>query len=275
MIFRSRSDYIAGMNAIPVYVLSYNVRMLCFCLMSNHVHFIISGHEEDSVKFIRHYRKRLAEIAGIGGDDVRTAGICMKRIRDADYLMRAIGYVLRNPVNAGQRIMPSHYEWCSAGLYFSGYHGTCPVGRTVNSLNYRERRRLLGSHVEVPEHYTLSYEGMIYPECYVDIEAVERLFQNPGRLLYRLSRNDDAEMELDMTSDILRKVQYRDAELAGSVLSICREEFRCASLQDLTVEQRYILAGMLRKRYGTGFRQTARLTGTDPAVLKRIMTLRK
>lgn len=274
LIFRDRSGYIAGMNAIPVYVLSYNVRMLCFCLMSNHVHFVISGHEDDSVKFIRHYKKRLAEIAGTGGDDVRTAGICMKRIGDADYLMRAIGYVLRNPVNAGQRIMPTHYEWCSAGLYFRGYHEAFPVGRTVVSLSYRERRRLLGSHVEVPGHFTLSHEGMIYPECYVDIDAVERLFQNPGRLLYRLSRNDDAELELDMTSDILRKVQYRDAELAGSVLGICREEFRCGSMRDLTVEQRYILAGILRKRYGTGFRQAARLTGTDPAVLKKILNLR-
>lgn len=275
MIFRDRSGYIAGMNAIPVYVLSYNVRMLSFCLMNNHVHFIICGQEDNCMKFIRHYRKRLAVIAGSGRDDVRMAGICIKRIDDADYLMRAIGYVLRNPVNAGWKIMPMHYEWCSAGLYFRGYHGAFPVGRTVSSLNYRERRRLLGSHVELPEHYTMSPEGMIYPECYVDIGAVERLFLNPGRLLYRLSRNDDVGLELEMTSDVLRKVQYRDEELAGSVLSICREEFRCASIQNLTVEQRYILAGMLRKRYGTGFRQTARLTGTDPAVLRKIMNLRE
>lgn len=276
MIFKTRSDYVAGMNAIPVYILNYDVAVLAFCLMSNHVHFVVRGQENSCVKFIRHYRKRLAVIAGTAREDVRMAGICMKRITDADYLMRVIGYVLRNPVNAGQKVMPSHYEWCSASLYFRGHHQALPVGQTVNSLNYRERRRLLGSHaVDVPEYYTLSPEGMIYPECYVDIEAVERLFQNPGRLLYRLSRNDDAELELDMTSAILRQVHYRDEELAGSVLGICREEFRCASVRDLTIEQRYILAGILRKRYGTGFKQMARLTGTDPVVLKKVLNLRK
>ncbi|HIZ88064.1 MAG TPA: transposase [Candidatus Coprenecus pullistercoris] len=271
LIFTGRSDYISGMNSIPVYALSYDVKVLAFCLMSNHVHFIVSGQEENGVKFIRHYKKRLAVIAGkTAKDDVRRTGIYMKRIDDTEYLMRAIGYVLRNPVPTGQKIMPSRYEWCSADLYFKGYNGACPVGRTVNSLNYRERRKLLGSHIEVPEHYTLSPEGMIYPECYVDSDTVERLFHSPGRLLYRLSRNDDAELELYMMSDILRKVQYQDADLIGSVSSICKTEFCCASLQELSVEQRYGLAGILRKKYGVGIKQIARLTRVDPTVLKRI-----
>lgn len=37
VIFKSREDYIVGMNAIPVCAQRFNVTVLAFCLMDNHV----------------------------------------------------------------------------------------------------------------------------------------------------------------------------------------------------------------------------------------------
>ena len=38
IIFKDVKDYIFGMNGVPALSLSYDITVLAFCLMSNHVH---------------------------------------------------------------------------------------------------------------------------------------------------------------------------------------------------------------------------------------------
>ena len=182
VIFKTRADYVFGMNSIPVCTLAHGVTMLAFCLMSNHVHFVVQGTEELSLKFIKAYRRRLSSIA-----DVSAADICMKRIDEEEYLMQVIGYVLRNPLPAGLKVLPIFYEWSSASLYFSGGNPSIPGDRLYSTLTFKEQRQLIKSHAEIPGHFYVSPDGLIRPACYVDYEAVENLFGAPGRLLYRLS----------------------------------------------------------------------------------------
>lgn len=266
VIFKDRADYIFGMNSIPVCALTHGVTLLAFCLMSNHVHFVVQGTEELSLRFIRAYRRRLSSIA-----DVSAADICMKRIDKEEYLMQVIGYVLRNPLPAGLKVLPIFYEWSSASLYFSGGNPSIPGDRLYSTLTFKEQRKLIKSHAEIPGHFCVSPDGLIRPACYVDYEAVENLFGAPGRLLYRLSRNDDAELELNLSPKILKKSNYMDSELTGTVAEVCKQEFDCTSPQELSVTQRYRLADILRKSLGLGIKQLARLTQTDPKVLNGIM----
>ena len=58
VIFKSDTDYIYGMNSIPVCAAGNQVTILAFCLMSNHVHFIVHGEEDNCRKFITQYKKR-------------------------------------------------------------------------------------------------------------------------------------------------------------------------------------------------------------------------
>ena len=55
VIFQSREDFIIGMNDIALCVLKYDVRILCFCLMSNHFHFVLYGSYKDCYGFIQEY----------------------------------------------------------------------------------------------------------------------------------------------------------------------------------------------------------------------------
>lgn len=270
VVFRSREDYIYGMNSMAVCAYRHCVTVLAFCLMSNHVHFVVRGTYGNCRQFIGNYKRRLNALSDMSGTDV-----CIKRIADKVYLARAVGYVLRNPVAAGLQVMPWHYAWSSAGLYFRGDGLNTFSCRTIGAYNYKEKRALLNSHIKLPDSYMVSPEGVILPESYVDIAAVESVFRTPAQLLYRLSRNDDAELELMMASDVLDRVRhYSDEELAASVRAICSERFFCSSPQELTVEQRYLLASLVYKRYRTGIKQTARLTLTDPEVLKAMVAVR-
>ena len=79
----------------------------------------------------------------------------------------------------------------------------CP-GHRIGSLSYRTRRNILHSQTDLLDAFLINDNGLILPECYVDILSVENLFRSPARLMYALSRNENLEMEL--TGDILRKI---------------------------------------------------------------------
>ena len=265
IIFTSDEDYVFGMNGIPVYSLKYDISILAFCLMSNHVHFIVQGEFEKCRQFIRTYKRRLSLIA-----DVRNVEESIKEISDTDYLKRAICYVLRNPTAARISIFPTHYRWSSGSLYFNDSSKPGPQTSLLSeTVSARAKRILLHTRASVPEHFRITEDGMICPECYVAYSFVEKIFKSPLRFLYFLSKNDN--MEVELSGDILHKARYTDNEIAGSVREICINYFYKSTPEELCVEDRYRLAAILRKRYGIGIKQIARLTGTDSKLLKEIL----
>lgn len=265
LIFKSAGDFVYGMNGVPVCALTCGISVWSFCLMTNHVHFIVNAVREDGEHFVRQYLRRLSRLVRI---PVEKAS--MKLIDDDEYLRHAVGYVLRNPVKA-YNVMPAAYPWSSGALYFDdglivNQHRHY---ETVGGLGVVKMRRLLCSRVRLPDDYKVSPDGMVCPECYVDISAVEELYSNrPARMIYYLSVNKDMEMEL--SGDMLHKVRYKDSELVGTVRDICRESFSKDGPADLQLEDRYRLADILRRRYGLGIKQLARMTGTNPALLEEV-----
>ena len=263
VIFKSNGDYIYGMNSIPICAVGNQVTILAFCLMSNHVHFIVHGEEGNCRKFITLYKKRLSTLTNLSSTDV-----CIKHINDDDYLMKAIGYVLRNPVSAGIRLMPYHYDWSSASLYFKKPDSD-RLGKKIGTLSYRGKRKLPHSQTTLLDEYILTEKGLILPECYVDFEYVENLFSSPARLMYAMSRNENMEMEL--SGDIQHKTKYSDEELSGTIKELCEETFQKSSADLLSIENRYRLAKILHKRYRLSRKQLARLTMTEPSLLKTML----
>lgn len=77
LIFKDKDDFIFGMNGVPVCALRHDVYVLAFCLMDNHVHFILAGDEFSCRNFILSYKRRLFSLADLDGVDV-----CMKKIED-------------------------------------------------------------------------------------------------------------------------------------------------------------------------------------------------
>ena len=107
LIFKSAGDFVYGMNGVPVCALTSGVSILCFCLMDNHVHFIVNGTKADGERFIRQYLRRLSRLVRISVEKAS-----MKLIDDDEYLRHAVGYVLRNPVKA-YNVMPAAYRCIS------------------------------------------------------------------------------------------------------------------------------------------------------------------
>lgn len=60
VIFRDDEDYVTAMNYVAIGIQSTSLKLLTFCLMSNHVHFIIHGKIDIIQKFIISFKIRVS-----------------------------------------------------------------------------------------------------------------------------------------------------------------------------------------------------------------------
>ena len=288
LLFRDRQDYIAGMNSIPICALKYGIHILAFCLMDNHVHFIIEGRRDSCTAFISEYKRRCSQILRLKYLEIQAlhdVDVFIGHIDSGEYLLSSIAYVLRNPVAAGLKCLPFHYLWCSAGLYFkTGQAPDAPPCKTAGTAGQEEstrekrvadmpvyiiRQRLRTRKCDLPGHYIINDENMIMPECYVETKLVESIFLSPKRFLYYISRNTDREAELSM--GLVRKISFDDSHIKTALLQICTEEFNTDSPDSLDMDEKCRLMIMMKKRYGASAKQLARLTGIGIDFLNQLL----
>jgi len=207
-------------------------------------------------------RMSVGEVQALRGLDVR-----IDRVDSQEYLENVIAYVLRNPLAAGVFLMPYHYPWSSAALYFNG--GINLAGERVNDMSERKRFRILKSRISVPDHYLVDANGMVLPSCYVDVEAVERIFRHPSRLMALMSRK--VENDVEVALGIAGSVSMTDQEMLTQMNELVRREFHKDSVVQLTMEQRIRLCLLLKRNFMAGAKQIARLTRLDPEIVAKVI----
>ena len=113
--FREESDFKEGMNAVAVTVCLTRIQILAFILMSNHVHFVVQGTREESLRFItlfkRQYSSYLRRKYGVK-EALRGNAVDIRQVKlEDESLQRAIAYVLMNCVSANICVHSSLYPW--------------------------------------------------------------------------------------------------------------------------------------------------------------------
>lgn len=269
-IFKSTEDFIAGMNDVAICVLGFDINILSFCLMSNHFHFVLSGTLDECQRFSEEYKRRCAmrmrfrtgEVKGLKEVDLQ-----IDEITSREYMENVIAYVLRNPLAAGINVMPYHYRWSSSSLYFNG--GKNVSGERLNDMSERKRFRILKSRTPVPDSYFVDSEGMISPLCYVSIEAVEKLYRHPARLMMSIARKVENEVELLL--GIADNVTMTDQEMLTQMNDLIRNEFGKCSISQLSMEHRMKLCLVLKRNFRAGVKQIARITRLDPDIVAKLV----
>ena len=269
-IFKTPADFISGMNDIAICVLGFDVRVLCFCLMSNHFHFVLYGTQKDCERFAEEYKRRCAIRMRYSSGDVhamKAVEVQLFPIDSNEYLENVIAYVLRNPLAAGICMMPYHYRWSSMMEYFSG--GRQCQGKCVNEMSERMRFRILKSRTSVPDHYIVDEFGMILPSCYVDVAAVEKIFRHPARLLVSIARKVEADVEIAFGISDTVCMSYND--IKSQLPDLIRREFGKESINQLSMDQRIKLCLYLKRNFRAGIKQISRLTHLDPNLVSKVI----
>ena len=269
-IFKSRQDFIQGVNDIALCVLGYDVCILAFCLMSNHFHFVLYGTFQECRRFSSEYKRRCAIRMRIFTGEVKglqDVGLQIDAIDSHEYLENAIAYVLRNPMAAGIFVMPFQYPWSSVSAYFTDADNR--KGRSVADMSIRCRRRVLRSRFAVPDTYLMDDNGMILPSCFVDTYKVEKIFRHPARLMMAISRKVENDVEVRL--GLAENVSITDQELLTQMNELVRLEFGGASVCQLSVKEKMKLCTLLKRNFGAGVKQIARVTRLSPEVVGKIV----
>lgn len=116
-IFKNDTDRRHYLNLVAEYSRKFNVAILAYCLMNNHVHFIITPHDKDSLSEI--FRNVHTRYSQYFNKKLKTTGHLWQGryyscILDECHLLAAARYIERNPVRAGIIKKPTDYIWSSA-----------------------------------------------------------------------------------------------------------------------------------------------------------------
>lgn len=273
LIFTSDQDFTYGMNAIGLCKLKFhNIRILAFCLMGNHIHFVIDSSEEEGISFMRYYKLLIGNYLKITYGKERSlkgADIGFKCMSDAEYCVNAIAYVLRNPISAGLLISPTEYRWSSACLYFGSRIFRQEVWDIVKNIGRERLRSITHSHGSFPDDWRINNNGLIFPGEYTDYKDVEIIFGKPAQLIYHITKNNDLIIEQD--TGILSKFHYSDEELCESRNTLILNHFRKKQLTELSIEEKISLASMMKKRYRLLFPTLSRLVGINRQILRQLL----
>lgn len=265
VLFRNTTDFKAAMNRIAVCAYKTpGIKILAFVLMDNHVHFVVSCTSESAC------RKFIAEFFRLTGkynwdyyrQKATVRGIPVKVIRetDEDSLKTVIAYVLKNPTKA-RLGMFFNYPWGTGALYFGGSKEYEQSLVRLGDVSVEEAgpyavRRQCRTLFRLPADWILR-DGVILPDNYVDVQAVEKLYGTSRSYMYFLSLNKDDEIERDMGE--WSELRMSDSELRTERDRIIQEMFGKNAVITLTAPERLKLAVALRRRFVCSKKQLSRI----------------
>ena len=117
-IFFTDEDRQAYLGWLKEYAEKYEVAILAYCLMTNHIHLIAVPATETGLQQVlkplhMRYAQRFNRTQGFKGHVWQ--GRFFSSALDDDYLWAALRYVERNPVRAKMVRKAENYRWSSAG----------------------------------------------------------------------------------------------------------------------------------------------------------------
>lgn len=266
VLFRDEGDFIAAMNRIYLVGRKFNVVILAFCLMDNHVHFILYGDFDTCNRFMHEfirltsmsiaYRHRLSE-------NLRDLPIHHQAILDDAYLKTAICYVIKNPPVAGLPWQGHDYPWSSGPLYFRSYNAWTSPGwtqriGTLKGMSAQRREQVFHTREPLPDELKVM-DGMILPSNYIPVDLVERIFRSHRSFLFFLSRSREEDVE--SRGGAISRLSLPDVELRQHKRNMIRELYGKASSRDLDTAQRLRLAKEMRRRFNSSVKQISRMVG--------------
>jgi len=121
--FYSRQDRRVYLDLVRTNFRECGVRILCYCLMTNHVHLVaMPAHSDSLAVLFRRVHGRYAQY--LNARRQRTGHLWQNRFFSCalsrSHLWTALRYVELNPVRACLVATPGEYEWSSAAAHLSG-----------------------------------------------------------------------------------------------------------------------------------------------------------
>ncbi len=123
-LFRYRQDYEVFLGITKKYLIKFNVSLLHYCLMSNHIHFLMKADEAKMLPkcmqgilqvYASYFRKKYCCVGFVFQNRYKS-----HMITNDSYLLECARYIERNPLRAKITESLSNYPWSSFFYYAEG-----------------------------------------------------------------------------------------------------------------------------------------------------------
>ena len=269
-LFTSDQDFVSGVNTLALAVALFNVKLLCYCLMDNHIHILLEGDAAECEKCYKWIMLRLAQMAGMQKykkDKLSLLDIKPVEITSRKQFANEVAYILRNPYKA-RMSSPFSYKWNSSDVCFNPRISEFK-GENVGNLPVTKARELFHTKHTLPPHYE-HFGGRILNRCFVDYKRTEKLLGSDLNLFDTI-RLWDLEGAVAMSHGAEEKITFTDNELAAKIGTMCKKEYHAESIELLDRKTLLTLARAAARRFGAGKKQLSRLLGISPEVLDAVL----
>jgi REP element-mobilizing transposase RayT len=270
VIFTGPSDFLFGITLLGICAAAFpRCRILTFALMSNHLHLVLVGSEQDVWAFFALFKERLTRYLSGQKRFCRMQNLeaGLFRIPDLRALRNEIIYVNRNGYVVTPDCTPFSYWWC-AGMYFFNPMGWMLPSRTFASLTLRERRCMCHCRdADFPPHYMVltnfipgpgrAPEPMLLPTSFCSIREAEDYFRDAHQYFRRLGRDQEAFSEV--ARRLGERIYLTDEELFGAVCALCAKEFENPNPTLLSAGQKQEVARRMHFDYNASNKQIQRM----------------
>lgn len=273
-------DFKAAFNRIAVCSYLSGVRVLAASIEDSHPHVLLRGTPEQAEEFKQRYKdlsiRFITKHRGSSDGDV--LNLELSEINDESYLMNAAIYVIVQATKDGKPILPYDYLYGTGALYFRkpgsilpwdhDYQGSLLVRRELGSFSLHEQWRICNTKSPMPSQWII-VNGIIHPECYMDIVGYESIFRTHNCFRAFLSSSKSRDEIVRRTMASVRGVTMEDLEARRICQECCVTLFGKRTTMHLTTEQRIIVAQKLRSLYCLSFRQLSTLSRLPESEIRK------
>lgn len=255
ILFTDTEDFIFGMNLVPQVLIKIpGIEIYTFEIMNNHLHFILSGKEENCRLLFKGYKDRLSRYLRNKGDicDLSQFECCLIPITDLKMLRNEIIYVNRNGYVARHDCTPFSYPWGAGAAIFNTFIKLIPA-KPYSELTIREKRKICKSKdINLPDNLRV-YENVILPSSYCVLKKTEQLFRDPHHYFNMLSKNWEAYSETGKR--LGDTIIITDEEMYGAISALSAKLFGQKNPKLLNPSNKIELARKMKTEYSASKKQ--------------------
>ena len=246
-MFNNVGQFRYGMCTMAIVAAQFDVDIISFELMPNHIHAIIEATGETCLAIFLFIRHRINMKLKEDGYPLlpEEYWFVLKPIPDDNALQQLLIYLARNAYEKNMAI-PGGYPWGSSYLFFSRVSDFIQ-GTSVEQMKQSDVRRIVGSKCQLPGSWEIHPELGVLPRSFVKTDVVRRVLGTAKEYLTRLVK--DYESAVHIAQELGEQIEWSSDELNDIVYGKARIMFPGKMVKDLASDEKGRLLVALEKEY--------------------------
>jgi REP element-mobilizing transposase RayT len=273
IIFKEIMDYKFGITNTAICSVECNLKIISDAIMSNHIHFIIEGHQVECLNFFSKYRKRLKryftnkEVIV----DLSHFNCNIFPITNIQSMRNEIVYVNRNGYLVNEKYTPFSYPWGSGYLYFND-GAQLRRGIPFNKCQYELKRKIIHGRIpDLSDKYVVD-DDMILPVSYCNFFAGQSFFRDAHHYMKMITRN--AESYGEIAKRLGDNIFLTDNEIYTAITQISLKEYGIKQPSLLPPQVKLELAKKMSFEYHASNSQIRRILNLDLKIINELFPLK-